>query len=425
MIRRLEIKKLFGRFSYNIILKENALTILTGPNGFGKSTILKIIEAFNKFDIKYFNTIKFDQIDIYFDDDAKAFSITQSKNGIKINGQVFEKEFREKNNIIIHKSLYFNYYNECLNIPKLDTNNMRPVEKRVYDIDEEQFNKWINKANNIKNSKSKSNKKLYNVIMKIKESIIKIYFIKEQRLIREDITNDKSKVINVIEDIPNKFKRLIGNLSENYSRIANQLDNTYPSRLFDTEKGIDKDEYQCKMQEMSKRFEKLKEYDISDMQAFSNVIFKDEHSKALKVYFDDFDKKYSVYEKHILMCDLYTQIVNERLSFKRVSISKEKGLSVYDIDNKMELVDLNKLSSGEKQEIVLFFELIFDTPNDILLLIDEPEISLHISWQKMFIDDLLKIAKFKNFKIILATHSPQIISNHWDNQIDLGELYGC
>lgn len=84
---------------------------------------------------------------------------------------------------------------------------------------------------------------------------------------------------------------------------------------------------------------------------------------------------------------------------------------------------MSQLSSGEKQEIILFYKLIFETPENTLLLIDEPEISLHIAWQKKFMDDLYKIIKFKNLNVIVATHSPQIINHRWENQIDLGELY--
>ena len=39
--------------------------------------------------------------------------------------------------------------------------------------------------------------------------------------------------------------------------------------------------------------------------------------------------------------------------------------------------------------------------------------------------DLEKVAELGNLKVIVATHSPQIINNRWDLQIDLGELYGC
>ena len=93
------------------------------------------------------------------------------------------------------------------------------------------------------------------------------------------------------------------------------------------------------------------------------------------------------------------------------------------IDDNDEEIELRKLSSGEQQEIVLFYKLIFDVEENILLLIDEPEISLHILWQKKFMDDLLNIINHKKIKVIVATHSPQIISNHLDKQIDLGSLY--
>lgn len=66
----------------------------------------------------------------------------------------------------------------------------------------------------------------------------------------------------------------------------------------------------------------------------------------------------------------------------------------------------------------------FETDKNLLLLIDEPEISLHILWQKKFMDDLMKVVNMGQLEVIVATHSPQIINNHWDMQIDLGELYG-
>lgn len=148
-----------------------------------------------------------------------------------------------------------------------------------------------------------------------------------------------------------------------------------------------------------------------------------EFSKALKIYFDDFDEKYAVFEKFIDKLDLYTDIVNERLNFKKIYITREDGIVVKDDNGKT--IELDLLSSGEKQEIVLFYELIFETDGQLLLMIDEPEISLHIVWQRMFMRDLEKVAELGNLKVIVATHSPQIINNRWDLQIDLGELYGC
>lgn len=55
-IERVEIDKLFGRFDYSINLAEhsNSISILTAPNGYGKSTILKVISSFASGDHYYF-----------------------------------------------------------------------------------------------------------------------------------------------------------------------------------------------------------------------------------------------------------------------------------------------------------------------------------------------------------------------------------
>ena len=42
MIKSIQLHELFGRFNYNISMKSGGVTIITGPNGFGKSTILRI-----------------------------------------------------------------------------------------------------------------------------------------------------------------------------------------------------------------------------------------------------------------------------------------------------------------------------------------------------------------------------------------------
>ena len=47
-----------------------------------------------------------------------------------------------------------------------------------------------------------------------------------------------------------------------------------------------------------------------------------------------------------------------------------------------------------------------------LILIDEPELSLHIAWQEEFVPDLMAIAELSRLDFLLATHSPYIVGNH-------------
>ena len=67
----------------------------------------------------------------------------------------------------------------------------------------------------------------------------------------------------------------------------------------------------------------------------------------------------------------------------------------------------------------MVYNLIFDTRADTLILIDEPEISLHVAWQKKFLSDIRRIIKLNNVDIMLATHSPQIIGSNLDLTVQL------
>ncbi len=428
MINEIKIEKLFGRFNYDIALKEDGVTILTGPNGYGKSTILRLLKVLREGTVKdilnYLLNLNFRKVDILFEMLEEKISITKDEDGVTINSNKVPSKMIKKysNNLLKSKYVYEIEEDRLLSIVK---KNREDLDLSLSEMKELIYGDFLNQPFYIGKEKSKKDTNILRELKKIKKIIGPIYFIEEQRLIMQKDNNGKvNNVIDVIEELPNKFKTLIRNISSNYSDTANRLDNTYPYRLFNTEVGIDEEEYTQNMNEMTKKFEKLNKYDISEIQYSRDVCFKKEHAKALKVYFDDFNEKYKVYEDFIKKLDLFTNIVNSRLSFKEIKISRENGIIVTDESSLNNELKLEQLSSGEKQEIVLFYDLIFEVPNGVLLLIDEPEISLHIVWQKKFMDDLLKIVEYKNLKVIVATHSPQIINNHWDIQVDLGVLYG-
>lgn len=98
-------------------------------------------------------------------------------------------------------------------------------------------------------------------------------------------------------------------------------------------------------------------------------------------------------------------------------ISAEKGVE-FVLDNGQS-IPVEKLSSGEKNDFILFYELIFKCNDSSLILIDEPEISLHIAWQQEFIRELIQICDMNNMQAIVATHSPNIVSEYYDLLVDL------
>ena len=65
--------------------------------------------------------------------------------------------------------------------------------------------------------------------------------------------------------------------------------------------------------------------------------------------------------------------------------------------------------------------MIFDVDDNTILLVDEPEISLHVAWQNKLVGTITEIAASKGLQVVIATHSPQIIGGRWEECYDLCE----
>lgn len=80
-----------------------------------------------------------------------------------------------------------------------------------------------------------------------------------------------------------------------------------------------------------------------------------------------------------------------------------------------------QLSSGEKQMLVILLTVLIEDNLPYVLFMDEPEVSLHIEWQKRLIDLILDLNP--NVQIILTTHSPAVIMNGWmDNVTEVSDI---
>ena len=80
-----------------------------------------------------------------------------------------------------------------------------------------------------------------------------------------------------------------------------------------------------------------------------------------------------------------------------------------------QIIDMEKLSAGEKQILLLLFTLFLMEDRSTVLLLDEPEISLHIEWQDRLIQLMLDLNP--NCQIIMTTHSPNIFADGWEDKL--------
>ena len=83
-----------------------------------------------------------------------------------------------------------------------------------------------------------------------------------------------------------------------------------------------------------------------------------------------------------------------------------------------ERIDYRNLSSGERQLIFIFLKVINGGVDNSLILMDEPEISLHLSWQEKLLTEIASANS--SSQMIIVTHSPALVMDGWlDNFIDI------
>jgi energy-coupling factor transporter ATP-binding protein EcfA2 len=108
--------------------------------------------------------------------------------------------------------------------------------------------------------------------------------------------------------------------------------------------------------------------------------------------------------------------INKLFLFKEMSVSPEQGFVFIDASGAS--LSPHDLSLGEQNVLALFYELIFHAIPDALVLIDEPDASLHVVWQREFLSTLWGVARLRS-GLLIVTHSPSLIRDTWDMVVSL------
>lgn len=99
---------------------------------------------------------------------------------------------------------------------------------------------------------------------------------------------------------------------------------------------------------------------------------------------------------------------------KKIEVSSNPARLFFKMKNGKE-IGIDQLSSGEKQLLFILLQVFLQEKKKSIMIMDEPEISLHISWQQKLIDVICEMNP--NCQLIVATHSPSIFGKGWGENI--------
>lgn len=203
----------------------------------------------------------------------------------------------------------------------------------------------------------------------------------------------------MIDRCADQLRNLMGAAEDESASLSQKLDATFPIRLFQRLQKQKHLYYTNIQQRLIGIQNKRRDYMQFGLIQKQEELLPDEgdamegrreYLNVLDLYINDAMEKLSPFETLHQKIDLFESVLREKVpAFKQVHISREQGFSF--ISESGDPIGRNTLSSGEQNQIVLLFCLIFNLRTHKVILIDEPEISLHVAWQQTFSDSLEKI----------------------------------
>lgn len=187
-----------------------------------------------------------------------------------------------------------------------------------------------------------------------------------------------------------------------------------------TQKGDDRETLlRTKMDEIVAWSKKHAKYELSTPLAMSdlrnaleNVPRVQRHLAGilLQSYIDSVIGRLEAVEPTYLLIDKFITTLNSLLADKELTFRLSRGFVI--INKLGKRLDSSQLSSGEQQLLLLFCSVITAKGAPTVFMIDEPEISLNVKWQRILVQVLLDITSTSEIQFIFASHSIELLAQH-------------
>lgn len=417
-IDHVSVKGLFGIFNHEIPLKtEDRITIIHALNGYGKTIVLRMLSGLLNADYGVFGAVPFDIFVVGFDDGS---SLKVRKTDVQTvwvagesGGTVQELEIA-----LVHANGIEQTLVEAP-IQDPETSTRSPAGRGVYSFNLD-YSRLLERMKAISNGEPSKNKTEPDWLSKIRE-LIQVRLVQTKRL---DFDQGSDPSVLAVRKYSDELVAGIQTTLAAYAARSQELDRTFPLRLLQKQQGtpVAMDALVRILGELEQKRRRLAALGFLDPKEELGVLPQrqqvDEYQGAvLSIYVRDVEEKLGVFDDLADKIGLFTEIINRRFRYKRMTIEREKGFVFTTATGA--LLPLTGLSSGEQHELVLLYELLFKMKPGSLVLIDEPEISLHLAWQNEFLSDLQKVVKIADFDVLVATHSADIIGDRWDLAVEL------
>lgn len=414
-VKSIHVKGLFGMYDHDVILNQQEhMTVVHGPNGVGKTVLFKLVRdllAGTGVDLLRY---PFEECRVEFtngkvvaavsDENLRKVTVSSDDGqSIHISEDSFNKMARR-----LERRLPIHQIGDNLWIdPEIDE------KLSAYDV----VSRYGSKVD------GESDVQFEGALDKWRKSLKyfpEIHVIEAQRLIKlrnispRYFKNSEAHASqDTVMEYSQQLKKKINDTLAEYGKQAQKLDQTFPQRLLQgganaNAERIEKDLQDIELQQENYRKLGLVEEKLPPVQGLEQLSTDPVKLAAMTVYVTDMKTKLAVLEYLAQRISLLLKQINQKFTNKKLLINAKHELAIQ--TNHGDEIPVSALSSGEQHQIVLAYDMLFRIESNSLVMIDEPELSLHVNWQERFLSDLESVIGVANFDTLIATHSPYIIN---------------
>lgn len=438
LLRRMRIVGLFGRYSYDIRLPpetDGRLILLHGDNGAGKTTILRLLwHLLSSRDDRghrtYLARTPFERLYLELSD-GSAIRVTKPSNLLgdfeievmAASGERFIAEYSVDDDMRIPRNAW----------------NIRRKYERVLAAQRE-FDFELRSTDEVQRAQDR-------YIEYLERLDVKPVFLADDRTLHSDDPEIERlrERFTLIDEVPTQgsvpqsgalaavelrvtlhrvtdwFRRLTIGGQNSGSAEANSIYFGVLRQLSQPRAGKElgaKSEYGALFRELddlgevSQRYEEFGLVPHFPASEFAQLLGSIEPSRrdlsveVLKPFFETLRTRYQALSQPERMLRTLVYQMNDFLVDKRVTFNPEDGLTILTEDDMV--LESTSLSSGERQLAMLLCTTVLAGRDSKVFIVDEPELSLGVRWQRQLLHTLLQLAKGTPLQFIVATHSVEI-----------------
>ncbi len=428
-IKRIRVRGLFGLYDYDIPSESesaqiNKIMILYGQNGAGKTTLLNLIfhllaTAPREGHKTYIAKTKFNRLEIELTNGVLVWAkrkmgkfIGSFETGCEIKGEVKKAEWIMESDDLVgafnsKEELKHAVFLEAVSSLNLQLYLISDNRRVQLDGEHPTFAKrraYQNRGEGWHTSESREEDPEVILFRLLNQSIRKA-----EEWLRGQVIRGTSRGESEVNDI--------------YAEIIKNLMTPTDSKA---KKSYSKEDIIKRLNDIETRNNSYKKYGLTpkfNAGVLGNQVREASGSKLTNVkrilmpYLDSFEAKLNAMQEVQNRISSLVETINSFLVDKNLAFNIRRGFTI--ISKSKEMLKPEMLSSGERHLLLLFCNTITALGKRCIFIIDEPEISLNMVWQRSLVDSLLSCSKGSPIQYIFASHSMEIISQHLEKVVKL------